>query len=610
MSQTLAKILEAERLLKSDLVEEAAKVLLPAAQSNPKEPNAASLLSIILFRLRRYPQALYYAQRAAALVPHDVGYLANLGLMYSAAGKQAEAKRHYEKAIKLNPLHPESLLALANTALNDSNPSLSVEYCERMLSQRMDAQLCPTYVAALSSMGRVEDAAAFAKRALEAFPDDTLMMSGRASNLNYVWDAAPEEIAEVHMGLGRALMAQKPDETFDYRGQVRTDKRLRIGFVSSDLRAHSVSFFIEPFFAMHDRERFDVYAYSLTRYEDHVSQRLKAMVKKWHDCGPLIDREVCKLIQADEIDILFDLGGLTLSGSLTVFAYKPAPVQVTYCGYPNTTGIPTIDYRIVDSFTDPVDTDAASVKARARGGPDFDARCSEKLIRLDPCFLCYSPPIDAPLPGRDRQHYPAVTFGSFNGNRKIVTPLLDLWAQLMLRRPDARFLLKTFEYKDAFPRQRILEGFASRGVDPARIDIFGPTKGIAEHLAFYERMDISLDTIPYNGTTTTCEALWMGVPTITTAGITHASRVGVSLLHNIGAPELVAHDPANYVEIALELAGDTARLDAYRANLRSMVAASPLRDGAAFSARLGSALTRAWETYVGQAQAVRLRQGA
>jgi protein O-GlcNAc transferase len=550
MSVVLAKVLHAERLLAANKVDEAVALIVPTAQKFPKDPNAVSLASIALFRQRNYARSLYFAQAACGLAPDDANYQANFGLILAANNKHAQAKSAYERALAINPVHVEASLSLANTALNESNPSAAVAYCKNVLARGWNMHVCPTLVAAMSAMGRLEEAAEFAKEALTHFPGDAVLMCGRASNLNYVWDAKPSEIAAAHKDFGRALMAQRPQETFVFKGTRDATRPIRIGVVSCDLRAHSVSFFIEPILRHAPKDAVTFYAYSTTRHEDAVSARLKPHFAVWHNCGDLIDKEVCRKIEADAIDILLDLGGLTLNNAATTCAYKPAPVIVTYCGYPNTTGVPTIDYRIVDAHTDPPSDSPAAKAARAAGEPDFDERCTEKLLRLSPCFLCYSPPADAPLPRRDREKYPAITFGSFNGNRKI-----------------------------------IISGFLKRGVDPSRIDIHGPTVTIADHLAYYERMDLSLDTAPYNGTTTTCESLWMGVPVVAFEGPTHASRVGVSLLNVAGVPELVAPDADAYVTLAAELAQDRARLDAYRATLRDKVKNSPLCDGPAFAAR-------------------------
>lgn len=596
-SIAFSKVLEAQNLLAQHRVDDAAALLMPVATKFPRDPNVSSLLSIVLFRQRKYPQSLYYAQRSVALVPTDVNYLSNLALLLMANGKTKEASATYKKALAIDPDHSESLLSLANEALGENNASLAAAYCRRALDRRWDPQVCPTYMAALAGLGDIDGAVEFGARALEQFPRDTLLLSGRCANFNYSWNATPEQIARAHRDYGNAVMAEKPAAAFVFKGSRDSARRLRVGFVSSDLRAHSVSYFVEPFFRNHDKDQFEIFVYSTSRHEDKVSRRLEPMVKHWHRCGDLIDIEVCRMVEADGIDILIDLGGLTQNNNATVFAYKPAPVQATYCGYPNTTGLPTIDWRIVDAITDPPAGTAAAVASVAAGQPDFDERCTERLMRLDPCFLCYAPPSDAPVPMRDPA-FSAPTFGSFNANKKIVAPLLDVWAGLMKATPGSRFILKSFEFKDVQPRERIVRAFEQGGIEPSRIEVLGPAERIADHLAIYTRIDVAMDTMPYNGTTTTCEALWMGVPVMTVAGQTHAARVSASLLEAIGLRELIARDPEHMVELATQLVNDPARLAAYRSTIRSRMAASPLCDAAHFAGQMGAALRRMWQEHL------------
>ncbi len=594
MSVILSKILEAQGLLAENKVEAAAAILAPLAVRHPRDPNVVGLHSIVLFRQRKYPQALHYARQAVALVPDDPHYITNLALLLMANQKPKEAKAMYLRALEINPDHPEALLSLANDALSENDPAESARYCRRVLDRRWDPQICPTYMAALAGLGEIDQAIVFGNQAIERFPNDSLLLSNRCSNYNYSWSATPAMAAAAHRAFGEGLERERPGATFLFKGSDDDERPLRIGLVSSDLRAHSVSYFIEPFLRHHDRDRFQVFAYSTTRHEDAVSKRLKELVAGWRCCGDLIDIEICRMIEADAIDILIDLNGLTQNNSATVFVYKPAPVQATYCGYPNTTGLRGVDWRIVDAVTDPPPDSPEAVAARGAGQPDFDERCTERLWRLDPCFLCYSPPRDAPEPRRDPA-FPGPVFGSFNANKKIVGPLLEKWAELLRRVPGSRFVLKTFEFKDEFPRQRVRRAFEQGGVDPSRIEILGPAPSVAEHLAVYGRVDVAMDTMPYNGTTTTCEALWMGVPVVTVAGATHASRVSASLLRTAGAGELVAPDVDAMLDMAATLATSPERLAHYRTSLRPMLAASPLCDAKRFAASFGDALRGMWK---------------
>src|SRR5690606_27108078 len=265
---------------------------------------------------------------------------------------------------------------------------------------------------------------------------------------------------------------------------------------------------------------------------------------------------------------------------------RAAPIQASLIGYPNTTGVAAIDYRFTDTFADP---------------PGADDRHAERLIRLDPCFLCYDPPRDAPDPAHE-PNGDTITFASFNAAMKINDPLIALWSRLLAEVPAARLLLKAFDFRDAALRDAIRARFAAAGADPARIEILPPIADSGGHLALYRRVDIALDTFPYHGTTTTCEALYMGVPVVTLAGRTHAARVGVSLLNAVGLPDLIANTPDDYIATARGLAADPARRASLRETLRQRVLDSPLCDGPAYAARFTDALRTIWRDWCAAAR--------
>ena len=299
----------------------------------------------------------------------------------------------------------------------------------------------------------------------------------------------------------------------------------------------------------------------------------------------LSDEELAERIRADGIDILVDLAGHTAKNRLRVFARKPAPVQVTWLGYPNTTGLEAIDYRLVDAVTDPVG--------------EADAWASETLVRLEGGFLCYGGLKDAPEPTVPPcLKTGTVTFGSFNNPAKVSAATFDAWATLLSRLPQARLLLKGTPFADAATRALFLARLGERGVAAERIELVAWLPGAAAHLALYHRVDIALDPFPYNGTTTTCEALWMGVPVVTLRGDRHAGRVGASLLSQIGLTDLIANSVEEYVEIALALARNPGRLDELRRTLRPRMAASPLCDGRAFARKIEAAFRTMWQRVV------------
>lgn len=593
-----SKLAQADALLRAGRAAEALALLQPLAARHPREAHVAGLLGVVFYELRRFEQAAFYAQRASDLAPDNADFASNLGLALDARHKFDAARAAFERAVRLNPAHPRARLALANRALADKRALDAIEHCAAAHAAGWDAQVCMTYAGAMMAQGDVARAAAFTRDALARFPGDATLWGGLAAALNYLHGDTVAESAAAHRRFGEILDRCRPAGlVIPHPPADDGERRLRVGLLSSDLRAHSVSFFIEPFLALHDRAAFDLCVYSTTRHPDEVTQRLRGHAHLWRDAAGMIDAEIAAQIGRDRCDVLVELGGHTFNSQLTVMAYRPAPVQVTYCGYPNTTGLSTIDWRIVDSLTDPPRDSPEAAAARAAGAPDFDERCTERLWRLDPCFLCYQPPANAPEPARLTPSGAPPTFGSFNANRKIGPGVIALWSRVLHASPGSRLLMKSFELRDQGVQERIAGVFESCGVARERIEFLGATQGLAEHLATYARVDVALDTTPYNGTTTTCEALHMGVPVVTLPGPTHASRVGVSLLTAIGAPDLIAPDEDGFVHLAVGLAHDSARLDALRASLRSGLAASALCDREGFARRFGQALRAMWRAH-------------
>jgi protein O-GlcNAc transferase len=358
-------------------------------------------------------------------------------------------------------------------------------------------------------------------------------------------------------------------------------RRLKIGYVSPDFRKHSVAYFIEPIIASHSRVHFEVFCYSNSLVIDEVTKRIQNYSDQWRSIVGMSDENVAKLIRDDKIDILIDLSGHTADNRMLLFARKPAPVQVSWIGYPATTGLSNMDYRIVDSYTDP---------------PGITEQFyTEKLLRLPDSFLCYRPPDESPqivkLPVMVSGH---VTFGSFNKYAKVSPVLLDLWIKILKMIPRSHLLLKAKSLGDTAVKKNFVARFTKEGIDRKRIELLALTSSLREHLNLYNRVDIGLDTFPYNGTTTTCEALWMGVPVITLAGKTYASRVGSSLLANVGLINLIAKTPDEYIEIAIQLAMDTKRLQLLRESLRTVMIQSPLTDAKRFTAYLEKIYHKMW----------------
>jgi predicted O-linked N-acetylglucosamine transferase (SPINDLY family) len=337
------------------------------------------------------------------------------------------------------------------------------------------------------------------------------------------------------------------------------------------MRNHSVSYFLEPLLATLDRDRFQIFCYPDVATPDKVTERLMKLADRWLDISDLPDNVVADMIRSDQVDILVDLAGH--SGSrirLPVFSERPAPVQVSWLGYPNTTGLTSIGYRLTDEIADPP-------------GPD-DNLYSEKLVRLKDGFLCYRAPDDAPETASSpciKNGY--ITFGSFNMLPKISPEVIAVWARILRRVKDSRLVLKCHYFADSATAKRFNGYFADFGIAGDRLELRASTPGTKDHLAGYHDVDIALDTFPYNGTTTTFEALWMGVPVVTLSGDRHASRVGADILTRLDLSAMISFSTDEYLAIAQGLANDTQKLSLLRSELRNRLARSSLCDAQLFA---------------------------
>ncbi|MCA1805974.1 MAG: tetratricopeptide repeat protein, partial [Xanthomonadaceae bacterium] len=465
--------------------EEALAAFQRATELRPDYSEALDALAHAHMALYDWDGAVQVLNRIIARWPGKAEMFNNLGSVYQAMGRNREAIAAYEQALRINPRLAVALNSLGSAYLGQGD---------------------------FAAAGRC------LRQCLEVAPADLRARSNRLMLLNYMPELEAEKVLEEHLEWGR--VATRMIATLPPLAPADPQRRLRIGYLSPDFREHSVASFIEPLLANHDHDRFEVCCYSCLPRPDATTLRLKGYADRWRDIDRLSDADTARLVRDDGIDILVDLVGHTSNHRLGVFAARPAPVQLTYLGYPNTTGLATIDYRITDAIADP---------------PGEEAWHSEELLRLDGGFLCYQPDPNSP----DASPLPAlatgqVTFGSFNNFSKLNPAVLELWAQVLQRVPGSRLLLKCPALTDAALREHTAAALQALGIGAERLELLGHTPTRAEHLALYARLDIALDTFPYNGTTTTCEALWMGVPVVTLAGRRHAGRVGASLLEAAG----------------------------------------------------------------------------
>ena len=551
----------------------------------PDDPETYSNLGNALREQGRVDEAIAAYRRALELRPDYAAAQNNLGLALRDRGDLAGAIAAYRQALQLQPSYPDALNNLG-VALHGQG-----EFDAAIASYQHALRLQPDCAEAHTNLGvtlhhRGEFAAAIAayRRALECQPDDAQAHCNLLLILHYPDDLDPAAIFAEHcrwdeaharpLAPGLAAHANLPDP----------ERRLRVGYVSPDFREHAVASFFENLLAAHDRDRVEVFCYDDVRAEDAVTLRLQKHAACWRKIRGVSDAQVAELIREDRIDILVDLAGHTSRHRLLVFARQPAPVQVTYLGYCDTTGMKAMDYRLTDALADPPGA--------------TEHLHSEQLIRLPASAWCFRPPADAPpvnaLPLHRAGH---LTFGCFNGLPKLNPATLILWSRILLAVPGSRLLLKNVGLREPSVQSRIRGVLEHAGIAAERITLLGPAPNIAEHLAAYGRVDIALDTFPYHGTTTTCEALWMGVPVVTLAGPTHESRVGVSLLTNAGLPELIARDRDEYSRLAVQLAADVTRLADLRATLRARLAASPLLDAPRFARNVEAAYRAMWRQW-------------
>ncbi|MBX3358547.1 MAG: tetratricopeptide repeat protein [Phycisphaeraceae bacterium] len=599
MDQTRERLRSAEDLARQGRLAEARSMAAEILRAHPANADAHCLLCFILTKLGDYPAAISHIREALAHAPDDANYLSNLGKLLLLTSDKPQAEQVLRRTLSLQPASVNASIDLGHLLEGLRRYADQREALRRGLVYNPNHPLLTSnYALGAIAMGDVDHAVRVLRRCATENPDHLNVATSLASALNYAAGVPREELFAAHTRIG-ALSDRYVRGTLGPFSNDRTpDRRIRLGLVSPDFREHSVAHFVEPLLANLDRSDpggFEVFCYDTLARRDSTTDRLERLADHWRDASTIGDLDLATSIRRDGVDVLVDLAGLTLGNRLPAFHVRAAPVQVTWCGYPNTTGLREMDYRIVDATTDPAGSEPWSV---------------ESLLRLDPCFLCFRPPTQAPEPASPPPDLPP-TFVSFNALQKMNDHVVDLWARLLDRVPGSRLLLKNLALKDSPVREATLARFVRAGVSPDRLELIGWTDSLADHLALYSRAHVALDTFPYNGTTTTCEALWMGVPVVTLRGDRHAGRVGESLLLAAGAPAgdnplgwLVADTEEAYLQIAADLATDRARLKSLRASLRAAMQSSPLRDEAGFAARFGAALRSAWHAWCAGTQRV------
>jgi len=515
-------------------------------RARPNDLNTRLNLAHALTYLGQFEQAIGHLKKVVASQPQNLAGLINLGIARQGGGDLDGARDAFERAVRLHN-SPE---ALANLAL------------------------------VLKDAGRVDEAVTQVRQSLAMRPDvkvaDLLLLL-----LQYSPNIDRRTIVEEHRHWFSRYIEGMIKPRVNRLDPGAPERKLRIGYVSPDFREHPVGYNVLPLLENHDRERFEIFCYSNVTRPDGLTDRFRAAAHHWRNIRPLNDDQAAQLVLEDRVDILVDLALHTGENRLGVFARKPAPVQVTFAGYPGTTGLPAVDYRLTDPYLDPPD----------KG----DAGFCEKPLRLQ-SFWCYQPlgtePEVSELPALANGY---VTFGCLNNFCKVNDAVLHVWAQVLGGLPDSRLLLLA---KAGSHQERTAGFFDKNGISPSRIGFVGPTDR-RTYLRAYNRVDVGLDTFPYNGHTTSLDALWMGVPVVSLVGDLPVGRGGWSQLNNLGLARLAATDGRAYAKTALDLAGDLRTLSELRATLRERMRASPLTDSRGFAVAVESVFCRIWRNLRG-----------
>lgn len=563
---------------------EAEQLYLQILHRNHVDLEALQILGTIVFRQGNLPEAKKYFERAIAVSPkhHELWY--QLGCVSDKLGDIDTACKQFKCAIDFKTDFIDARMALGNSEASQGLLGKAKDQYKAVLA------IDPLHLVArnnlanvLANQGDIQSALSAWDRVLKQRPDYYSAYSNKLLALNYLTDLSQADIYAQH----KTWAEQLPSSVTCYKNHhndADPHRQLHIAYVSADFREHSVSYFIEAILKHHSRNVFKIYCYSDVTNPDSITEHLFACVDEVRQISNQPDQTVANWILQDKIDILIDLSGHTSGNRLQLFARKPAPIQMTYLGYPNTTGLNTIDYRLTDAVVD------------LNG--DNQQYYTEKLLKIPGGFLCYSPPLNAPnvgaLPLRKNGY---VTFGIFNNVAKITPEFISVWAKLLESIQNSQMIFKNKSFSDPETCYRYRELFNNNGISSDRLVFSGLTADKQDYLDFYNRVDITLDSYPYNGTTTTFDSLFMGVPTVSLAGDRHASRVGASILHAVGMDKLVARSHQEYIDKATDLALQPDRLEKIRFEMRGILQASSLCDGIRITREIEHIYRDVWSSW-------------
>jgi len=562
-----------------EMVVDAEESFLLALEIEPALAEAHNNLGNVLRDLGRFSEAEGSIRQALVIEPDFAVAHNNLGNVLRDLGHLKEAAESYRRALEIKSDFAETHSNLGNT-LRDLG-----QFQDAAMSYRRALEIKPDFSMAHSNLGNVlrdlgliDEAVESYRRALEIKPD----YSEAHSNLLFALHNIRYEPAyhlEQARQFGR-LVTGKVSASFSSWNCTTRPERLRVGLVSGDFWNHPVGFFLEGLLAQIDQQRIELFAYPTQHKEDDLTARIRPCFSAWKPLAGKSDEAAARLINNDGVHVLLDLSGHTAHNRLPVFAWKPAPVQVSWLGFPSTTGVAEMDYVLGDPYAIPV---------------EFDNQFTEAVWRMPESYLCLTVPASpvelAPLPALTSGY---VTFGSFNNLTKLSDATVEAWSRILKSVQNSKLLLKTSQLKDSTVCEQARQRFVVCGIEPERLILSGTQSAAGDHLAMYSKVDIALDTFPYPGVTTSVEALWMGVPVLSLLGDRFLSRTAGSIAHNAGLPDWVAVDEDDYVAKAVAYASNLDHLSTLRAGLRQQVLASPLFDATRFARNFEEAIWGMW----------------
>ncbi|WP_449537802.1 O-linked N-acetylglucosamine transferase, SPINDLY family protein [Ferdinandcohnia sp. Marseille-Q9671] len=553
-------------------IDSAINYYIQALEFNPKHKDATENIIKMYLLKQKYGDIFQFCNQLLKKEPKSILALYGNALAYYHLGEYYEAEKYFNEVLKIDPKNINSCMFIGDIYNKRGEFSKAAYLFKKAIEiSPKDYRPYNDLGNLYKSIGSFDIAAEYYKTGINLANDNDVkafIYSNYLLMLNYT-NLKEEILKEEHFKFNDIYGVKENISSGQSESITNINRRLKVGYISADFREHSVAYFIYGPFALHNKEQFELFCYSDVKKPDYITERFQSYSSTFVDISGKTNDEVTEIIKRDDIDILVDLSGHTGNNRLPVFAKKPAKIQVSWIGYPNTTGLKTMDYRLVDEYTDPFENE----------------NYSEKLIRMPKSFLCYVPLESSPtnLLNHNRD---IIRFASFNNYSKVTDEIILNWIKILERVPDSKLLLKDKIFGDQKIVKGVLVRFEKLGMDLRRLEIIPWTNSSTSHLDIYNEVDIGLDTYPYNGTTTTCEAMFMGVPVITLAGEKHSSRVGLSLLSNVGLDNLISYSSEDYIETSVNLALNSEKLKSIKRSLRSQMQKSPLMNASNFVPKL------------------------